>query len=85
MSSNGLMTMGPVVLGLDMLLGHVALGAFHNSSERFDPPKCYPKVREAIIPKIQVSMERLENGYRAIHLRAMRGATPCMPFLLSDS
>ena len=43
MSSNSLMTMDPVVLGLDMLLGHVALGAFHNSSERFEPPQALSK------------------------------------------
>ena len=32
---------------------HIPLqvGAFHNSAERFDPPKCYPKTREAIFAK----------------------------------
>ena len=61
------------------------LALFTTHRRDLSPPKRYPKVREAIIPKIQASMERLENGYRAIHLGAMRGATPCMPFLLSDS
>lgn len=29
---------GPCRIRFDMLLGHVALGAFHDSSERFEPP-----------------------------------------------
>ena len=49
--------------GQDILLKHVALGAFHNSAERFDPPKCYPKTREAILAKIEAWVkERPENG-----------------------
>ncbi|KIM44028.1 hypothetical protein M413DRAFT_68277, partial [Hebeloma cylindrosporum] len=43
------------------------LGAFHNSAERFDPPKCYPKTREAIIAKIKAWVEeRVENGERLV-------------------
>ncbi|KJA21296.1 hypothetical protein HYPSUDRAFT_203066 [Hypholoma sublateritium FD-334 SS-4] len=30
----------------------VALGAFHNSGERFDPPKCHPRTRIAITERI---------------------------------
>lgn len=35
-----------------MLETRVAAGAFHNSSERFDPPKCHPKTRVAMLKKI---------------------------------
>jgi hypothetical protein len=50
-------------IGLKILEKHVALGAFHNSAERFDPPKCYPKTREAILAKIEAWVkERPENG-----------------------
>ena len=28
------------------------LGAFHNSAERFDPPKCHPHTREAVLKRI---------------------------------
>ena len=48
--------------GLNILREHVAVGAFHNSAERFDPPKCYPKTREAILAKIEAWVkERPEN------------------------
>jgi len=30
---------------MDVLETHVALGAFHNSAERFDPTKCHPQPR----------------------------------------
>jgi hypothetical protein len=53
--------------GLDILREHVAVGAFHNSAERFDPPKCYPKTREAILAKIEAWVkERPENGGRLV-------------------
>ena len=29
-----------------------ATAAFHNSKERFDPPKCHPKTRVAVLDKI---------------------------------
>jgi len=46
---------------------HVAVGAFHNSAERFDPPKCYPKTREAILAKIEAWVkERPENEDRLV-------------------
>jgi hypothetical protein len=49
--------------GQDILLKRVAVGAFHNSAERFDPPKCHPKTREAILAKIEAWVkERPENG-----------------------
>ena len=55
--------------GQDILLKHVALGAFHNSRERFnfDSLKCYPRTREAIIAKIEAWVkERPENGGRLV-------------------
>jgi hypothetical protein len=55
--------------GLDILREHVAVGAFHNSAERFnfDAPKCYPRTREAIIAKIEAWVkERPENGGRLV-------------------
>jgi hypothetical protein len=53
--------------GLDILREHVAVGAFHNSAERFDPPTGYPKTREAILAKIEAWVkERPENGDRLV-------------------
>ncbi|KAF8157849.1 hypothetical protein B0H34DRAFT_706406 [Crassisporium funariophilum] len=31
---------------------NIAAGAFHNSSERYDPPKCHPDTRKAVLKKI---------------------------------
>jgi hypothetical protein len=46
---------------------HVAVGALHNSAERFDPPKCYPRTREAILAKIEAWVkERPQNGNRLV-------------------
>ncbi|TFK32202.1 hypothetical protein BDQ12DRAFT_692836 [Crucibulum laeve] len=38
--------------GMDLLLERIAPGAFHNSEERFDPPKCHPRTRVAVLNKI---------------------------------
>ncbi len=37
---------------LKRLLEHIAPGAFHDSAERRDPPKCHPHTREAVIRDI---------------------------------
>ncbi|PPQ81148.1 hypothetical protein CVT25_015200 [Psilocybe cyanescens] len=36
----------------ESLRKHVAHGAFHDSGERFDPPKCHPNTRVTIIKRI---------------------------------
>lgn len=41
-----------VYAGIDILLEASAPGAFHNSGERFDPPKCHPRTRIHILDKI---------------------------------
>lgn len=38
---------------LGMLESRVAAGAFHNSNERYDPPKCHPRTRTAVLNKIR--------------------------------
>lgn len=46
---------------------HIVPGAFHNSAERFDPPKCYPNTRKAIQANIEAWVkERPENGERLV-------------------
>jgi len=37
---------------MELLQAATAPGAFHNSRERFDPPKCHPHTREAVRKKI---------------------------------
>ena len=39
-------------LAFEKLTKAVALGAFHNSGERFDPPKCHPRTRLAVTERI---------------------------------
>jgi hypothetical protein len=40
------------IQGLKLLQRNIASGAFHNSAERYDPPKCHPNTRVAILEKI---------------------------------
>ncbi|PPQ96090.1 hypothetical protein CVT26_004722 [Gymnopilus dilepis] len=44
---------GAIKAGLNLLQERIAAGAFHDSEERFDPPKCHPRTREAVIEKIR--------------------------------
>ena len=37
---------------MELLQRHVAPGAFHNSGERYDPPKCHPHTRRAVLTNI---------------------------------
>ena len=41
-----------VVTPMEFLHQHIAPGAFHNSDERYDPPKCHPHTRRAVLKKI---------------------------------
>ncbi|KDR70110.1 hypothetical protein GALMADRAFT_887001 [Galerina marginata CBS 339.88] len=41
-----------VLVGLELLLDAASPSAFDNSAERFDPPKCYPNTRTAILTEI---------------------------------
>jgi len=38
---------------MELLQQHIAPGAFHNSEERHDPPKCHPHTRRAVLKKIE--------------------------------
>ena len=37
---------------MELLQQHIAPGAFHNSDERYDPPKCHPHTRRSVLKKI---------------------------------
>jgi len=37
---------------MEFLQQHIAPGAFHDSDERYDPPKCHPQTRRAVLEKI---------------------------------
>ncbi|PPQ89614.1 hypothetical protein CVT25_012531 [Psilocybe cyanescens] len=38
--------------GLSLIRDKIAVGAFHNSAERYDPPKCHPNTRGIVLNKI---------------------------------
>ncbi|KAF8798371.1 hypothetical protein BYT27DRAFT_7228440 [Phlegmacium glaucopus] len=42
----------------------IAPGALHNSAERYDPPKCHPKTRIAVLKKIMDWVQGLEDSER---------------------
>ena len=47
--------------GLQFLLNCISLGAFHNSAERYDAPKCHPQTRLAIVEKIMNWIKDITN------------------------
>src|SRR6267378_1294028 len=47
---------------IDVLEQHVAVGAFHNSAERFDAPKCDPYICEAVLKRIMQWLNNPVNG-----------------------
>ena len=48
--------------GTRKLLEVIAPGAFHNSAERYDPPKCHPNTRKAILKMIMDWVQGLEDS-----------------------
>ncbi|KAF8965968.1 hypothetical protein BDZ97DRAFT_1729638, partial [Flammula alnicola] len=40
------------IVHLETLRKHIAPRAFHNSAERYDPPKCHPHTRRAVLKRI---------------------------------
>ncbi|KAF8805064.1 hypothetical protein BYT27DRAFT_7339948 [Phlegmacium glaucopus] len=47
--------------GIDLLTNSIATGAFHNSSERYDPPKCHPSTRVAVLQHIMTWINDLQK------------------------
>jgi len=46
---------------VEILHRETATAAFHNSDERFDPPKCHPNTRLAVLAKIMRWIKREED------------------------
>lgn len=47
--------------GMDLLHSSIAPGAFHNSAERYDPPKCHPATRIAVLDYIMRWINELDK------------------------
>ncbi|KAF8810999.1 hypothetical protein BYT27DRAFT_7231790 [Phlegmacium glaucopus] len=56
--------------GIDILSRHIAPGAFHNSAERYDPPKCHPQTRVAVI---QAIIDWIEDGQKTSFIKWLNG------------
>ena len=60
--------------GIKLLQKKIAPGALHNSDERYDPPKCHPHTREAILQEIMDWIEDMERRTRFLWLYGPAGA-----------
>ena len=59
---------------MDLLREHCALGSLFDAKERFDPPRCAPETREAIIRDIIDWVERDEGPSSILWLHGPAGA-----------
>lgn len=60
--------------GIDRLFKNVAPGAFHDSGERFDQPKCHPNTRVAVIQDILDWLDDLESPKLVMWVHGAAGA-----------
>ncbi|PPQ90592.1 hypothetical protein CVT25_006164 [Psilocybe cyanescens] len=65
---------GPTIGGFERLQEYVAHGAFHDSGERFDPPKCHDNTRVAIIKRITDWISELNEDTREALIMWLYGA-----------
>lgn len=59
---------------LILLQQKIASGAFHNSDERYDPPKCHPHTRQAILKKIMDWVKDVQKSSRFMWLYGPAGS-----------
>ncbi|KAF9485082.1 hypothetical protein BDN70DRAFT_927863 [Pholiota conissans] len=52
--------------GMKILVDHIASGAFHDASERGDPPKCHPDTRKSIIARIMKWRIKQHDRYNSV-------------------
>ena len=55
-------------------LESIVPGAFHNSAERYDSPKCHPHTREAILTKIMLWVDDPVNEAQIMWMFGLAGA-----------
>jgi len=58
----------------DFLEKYVVPGAFHNSAERYDPPKCHPHTREAVLKRIMLWVNDPDNEAQIMWMFGPAGA-----------
>ncbi|KAF8806763.1 hypothetical protein BYT27DRAFT_7233598 [Phlegmacium glaucopus] len=52
---------GTMTLSTQVLADSIAPGAFHNSAERYDPPKCHPSTRVTVLHHIMTWINDLQK------------------------
>ncbi|KDR77622.1 hypothetical protein GALMADRAFT_155464 [Galerina marginata CBS 339.88] len=67
-------SISPRVKGIDLLREHITPGAFHNSAERYDPPKCHPRTRLAVVESIMAWVEDIQRTSFILWLYGPAGA-----------
>jgi RecA/RadA recombinase len=60
--------------GMDTLERRIAPGAFHNSGEKFDPPKCQPRTRTAILSSILAWLNDVGKDFAMLWLYGPTGS-----------
>ena len=60
--------------GIELLQKRTVPGALHNSDERYDPPKCHERTREAVLQEIMDWIEDLDRQTRFLWLHGPAGA-----------
>ncbi|KIM34988.1 hypothetical protein M413DRAFT_449946 [Hebeloma cylindrosporum] len=60
--------------GLELLQQKIVPGAFHNSEERYDPPKCHPQTRQAVLQEIMDWVEDMDRTTPFMWLHGPVGA-----------
>lgn len=64
----------PCELAFEILKQAVAHTAFHDSGARFDPPKCHPNTRVAVLKKIMNWVQRCDSQTRKKFIMWLTGA-----------
>ena len=60
--------------GIEHLRRSIAPGAVHDSDERYDPPKCHPHTREAVLQEIMDWVKDSNRGTRILWMYGAAGA-----------
>ncbi|KAF8815723.1 hypothetical protein BYT27DRAFT_7192458 [Phlegmacium glaucopus] len=64
----------PTSEGFKILHANIATGAFHDSGERFDAPKCHPNTRKAVLAEIMQWIQDVEESEHVLWLYGSAGA-----------
>ncbi|KAF8815005.1 hypothetical protein BYT27DRAFT_7238561 [Phlegmacium glaucopus] len=67
-------TAPPPSKGFKILHANIATGAFHDSGERFDAPKCHPNTRKAVLAEIMQWIQHIEESEDVLWLYGSAGA-----------